>query len=351
MVAIPVALGVAICGVPVVAQAAPSETPSTAALEAAIAPLSVEGPLPDADRAILTTKLVDGLRRGDFAVTLPEDVASGSTDASACNDAACWKAVAQEHGASHVVRTKIQVIERDYSIEVELFDGSSGQSIARSSESCEICGISDAGELLETAAATLRTKLDALAQGPATLDVVSSPNGALVTLDGEVLGTTPLQKTVVSGKHVLRITHEGFIAVEREITFVDGVAESLSFELEKVPSRLPPRPWGWVSLSIGLASVGAAVAFAAIRDQPYKIGGACSGDRIDDDGDCSDLWNTEWHVLGFGLAGAALTTLGVAILVNSGRRTRNSSAKPTARSAPRARVQVGPTHVGFEARF
>ena len=40
---------------------------------------------------------------------------------------------------------------------VELFDGGTGASLARTEEGCEICGIADAGNLISSAAATLRT--------------------------------------------------------------------------------------------------------------------------------------------------------------------------------------------------
>src|SRR5690606_31464176 len=105
-------------------------------------------------------------------------------------------------------------------------DGRSGQPVARSQQSCEICGIADAGALLQTAAATLRTKLDALTQSPASLSIASSPGGAMVTVDGEVVGTTPLERQVLTGKHVLRVSKDGYITVEREVTFVEGIAET-----------------------------------------------------------------------------------------------------------------------------
>jgi hypothetical protein len=154
---------------------------------------------------------------------------------------------------------------------------------------------------------------------------------------------------------VLRVSKEGYIAIEREVTFVEGVEESLSFELEKVPSRLPSRPWGWVSLGVGVASLGAAIGFAAIRDQPYEIGSACEGANIDDDGNCRRIWNTEYHVLGFALAGGALVTLGVAILLDTaagkGPKKTKASAGNTARRRRRPQVGVGPGSVMVKGRF
>ena len=327
----------------------------------AVLPLAVEGELPDADRDALTRELVEGLRRGAFVVVDPAEVVGSSPAAEGCGDDTCYRKVAKAVGASHVVRARVTVRDRDYDVAVALVDGKTGAILATSKEGCEICGIADAGNLMATAAATLRTKLDALARGPSTLELVSSPSDAEVRIDGEIVGTTPLERQVIPGKHVLRVTKEGYIAVEREVTFVEGVQESLSFELDKVPSRLPSRPWGWVSLGVGIASIGAAVGFAAIRDRPYKnIHGKCVG-ATDAQGNCEKIWNTEWHVLGFALAGAALTTLGVAILLNSARRQGPRARKGKAgkrnqrtafrRSPRRPRFGVGPGSVTVMGRF
>lgn len=341
-------------------RAAPSKAESGA--KVAILPLVVEGDLSDADRDALTAELVDGLRRGDFEVIEPSVVVERSSDAASCSKQKCLQAIAEDMGATHVLRARVTVEDRDYDVDVELFDGSSGSSLAKTSEGCEICGIADAGNLMETAAATLRTKLDALAKGPSTLALTSNPAGAEVRLDGEIIGVTPLKRPVVPGKRVVRVSKEGYIAVEREVTFVEGVAEKVSFDLDKVPSRLPSRPWGWVSLSLGVVAIGGAVAFAAVggRENPpalTRLGSdECVG-RVDMNGNCEFVWNTEWHALGFGLAGGALTTLGIAVLLNSRARRGDGSDKSKKKRGkkqarrPRPRMGVGVGSVTLQGRF
>jgi hypothetical protein len=321
---------------------------------AAIIPLSVEGELSDADRAALTEELVGGLQRGNFDIVTPDAVQAAKADAVECDKPRCFEQIAEATDATHVVRTKIVVRDRDYDVEIELYDGRTGASLARTSEGCEICGIADAGNLVNSGAATLRTKLDALAKGPSTLTLTSSPDGAEVRIDGEIAGVTPLERPVVPGKRVLRVSKEGYIAVEREVTFVEGVSEQLTFELDKVPSRLPSRPWGWVSLGVGIGGVAAAVAFAVLggKDPPvaYKLGDSCRGMNVDADGDCRRVWNTEWHVLGFGLAGAALTTLGIAILLNTRAKPKGERRAKKSKKAS-ARLGVGPGSVTVRGRF
>jgi hypothetical protein len=266
--------------------------------------------------------------------------------------------IAKATGSTHVVRARVVFQDRDYSIAVDLYDGKTGAIVASTADNCEICGIAEAGELVASAAATLRTKLDALAQGPATLSMASAPTGAEVRIDGELVGVTPFAGPVLAGKHVVRVSMEGFIAVEREVTFVEGMKETLSFELEKVPSRLPKRPWGWVSLGVGIGALATSAVFFTfdVTNRPYKVGSSCNGDNVDPDGDCRKLWDPDALVYSTAIVGAALTTLGVAILVSSARRARKGKGddKPagkTGRAAYRPRVGVGLRAVSLSGRF
>ncbi len=318
--------------------------------KAAILPLTVTGELSEADQQALTDELVEGLQRGNFGVIVPTDVAAVSPDAAECADAKCYTRIASATSATHVVWAQIEVEDRDYNVVVQLIDGATGSVMASSQEGCEICGIADAGNLVASAAATLRTKLDALAKGPSTLTVVSDPVDAVVTIDGDLVGTTPLDRPVIPGKHVIRVTKEGFIAIEREVTLVEGVQESISFELEKVPSRLPKRPWGWASLGVGIVGLGGGLALTFIHDQDFKAGGGCSGQEKDTDGNCKFLWDTKWYGISAAVAGAALTTLGVAILLNTAGNRPKRDKGPKKKKAS-ARVGVGPGQVMLQGRF
>ncbi len=319
---------------------------------AAILPLATDGEINEADREQLTRELVDGLERGNFGIVPPDQVQQALGDARTCDTPKCAAKLTQATQATHLVRAKVTLRDRDYTVEVALVDGPSGQVLARTSEGCEICGIADAGNLVATAAATLRTKLDALARGPSQLAVVSEPADALVSIDGEVVGATPLERPMVPGKHVIRITKEGYISLEREVTLVEGVQESLRFELEKTPSRLPKRPWGWAMLGVGLAGMGTGVAFIALHDRPYDFGGNCTGANVDANGECRYLWDTKWYGMAGVLAGTALATLGVAILLNtSGKKGRRGKGKKAKAKRKHTRVGVGPGSVTVQGRF
>ncbi len=311
---------------------------------AAILPLAVEGELSEVDRKALTAELVEGLRRGAFDIVEPDAVVAEAPTAGSCGDSGCFQEIAKQTGATHIVRARVRVVDRDYDVRVELADGKSGSTMATSEEGCEICGIQDAGSLVNSAAATLRTKLDALAKGPASLGVRSEPADAEVRIDGQAMGVTPLQMPVIPGKRIIRVTKEGYIAVEREVTVVEGMAEEISFSLQKLPSRLPKRPWGFVALGLGIAGVGVATTFAVFDDRPYQLGGACSGSNKDALGRCRRLWDTEWIAFGTALAAATLVTLGVAVLLTSSRRKRDARKQ-------KARVGIGPGSLVVSGRF
>lgn len=309
----------------------------------AILPLVVEGELPDADREALSAELVEGLRRGEFGVVTPGEVAA--TGKGDCAKAGCMQDIASQTGATHLVRASVEVIDRDYTVAVELYAGADGSMVVTSSDGCEICGVADVGQLLATQAATLRTKLDALASGPSTVDIRSDPEGADVTLDGEPFGVTPLDKPVLPGEHVIRVSKEGYITIQEQRTFVEGVQESLSYELERVPNRLPRRPWGWATLSVGIVALGGAGVMMAFDGRPVRFGNRCSVPRVnvDGDGDCRQLWQGKWPAFAAGIAGGALVALGAAILVTTAKNPR----KRAKREAAVSRLRVSPSGVGI----
>jgi hypothetical protein len=321
---------------------APATSSSEAAAKTAILPLVVEGELAETDRGNLTNQLVGGLERGSFEIITPEQVVAAVGDGD-CSKPACMKKIAEKTGATHIVRATLTVVDRDYTVRVELYDGTDGTKIVSASDGCEICGVVDVGGLIETQAATLRTKLDALASGPASIVVTSEPEAADVTLDGEPFGVTPLDKPVIPGDHVIRVSKEGYIAVQEKRTFVEGARETLSYELEKVPNRLPKRPWGWASLGVGLAAVGGGIALTFLHDRDLKLGGRCTGANVDLDGDCRFLFNTKWYGMGLSLAGGALVTLGVAVLITTAKNPRK---KAKLEAAVRDHLQLGAGGVG-----
>ena len=80
-----------------------------------------------------------------------------------------------------------------------------------------------------------------VARVTAVLTVTTVPPGATVKLDGEVLGTSPIQKRVRVGSHVVELELEGFVAF-KEVVDVPGGGLPYLQPLQKVPPPPPPPP-------------------------------------------------------------------------------------------------------------
>src|SRR5690606_25108494 len=89
--------------------------------------------------------------------------------------------------------------------------------------------------------------------------------------------------------------------------------------------RLPKRPWGWASLGVGILAIGGGVGMTALHDQPYRLGANCTGPKVDRDGDCEFLHDTKWIGTGLALAGGALVTLGIAVLLTTSKSQRKKA--------------------------
>ena len=339
---------------PVLGAAVPGGAGAQQGSKLAILPLVIEGTLSEADQATLTQSLISGLERGNFTVLAPERVVAADSGAASCSNAVCYKSIATKTSAAYIVRTVVTVRDRDYNVHVDLFSGNDGQRLVATEDGCEICGVVDASGLIDSAAATLRLKLDALSKGPASLSLTTDPPGALVTVDGEIAGTTPLSQPMVPGKHVIRISQDGYIAVEREVIFVEGVGEELKYDLEKLPSRLPGKRWGYASLAVGILGIGGGIALTALDGRNYSLD--CEGANVKDPGitgdkECKYLFNTKWYGVGATIAGAALVTLGAVILINARTKTDSKSGSKRASRPGVQQIGLGPGSITLRGRF
>jgi hypothetical protein len=319
--------------------------PETDRAIVATLPIEFDGKPGPTVRKRLQDDLGQGLSRGDFDVVDADKVAAEVPEGTTCADAACYRKVADAVRATHVVRTVVKIRSRDYEVKIDLIAAKDGSVIASSSETCEICGLDEAANLISGKAAVVATQLAAAAAGPPVLSVTSSPKGATVHIDGKPVGKTPFEDTLEPGKHLIRVSKRGHVTIEREITLAKGVRSRAEFPLERVAMAEPviarsARPWGWVGLGAGIAMLGGGIVLVALDDRENT--NRCSGDEKDADGDCKYLFNTQWGGAGLAIAGAIAGTLGVAILVT----TRNAP-----KDKPKVRAAIGPTSVGLQGSF
>lgn len=335
--------GLALVCLPGLAAAEPAPN---ADRRAALLPLKIEGDLNDGWRDRIVEDLSRGLLQAGVDVADPEAVIQASGGVKDCNNAKCFKFLSASVEARFLVRAEVSVQERNYSVSIDIIDGNDGSVAASSSESCQLCGLSEVGDLVTKQAAALRKKVDALALEPAVVAVTSDPAGATIYIDGKKVGTTPLEQALSAGDHRAEARKDGFVTQTRELKAVQGIREALSFEL------LPEAPddegegkgkrWkvpvGWTFLGLGVAGTAAGVTFLLIDENPYQA--RCSGADVDTLGNCRQRYNTLVHGAVLTATGGALLVTGMALLirdrVEQGRKTKDVAS----------RLRVGPGTLG-----
>lgn len=303
----------------------------------AVMPVRVDGQVDEATRRSWAGGLRKGLGRGTFE--LLDQAAVDKLGDATCERKACLDRV-RGAKATHLVRTGITMKNRDYLLKLELVDAQTGAVVFDAEERCEICGVGEVTELLDGQGALLQSRLAALGKGPPVLVLDSRPTGAVVYVDGEVVGTTPLERPVLPGARKIRLSLQGYVAEERELTFVAGAREEVVFELQRTPGNPKRRKLGGVALAGGIALVGGGLTLLALDDVPYRR--RCSGAEIDADGDCKWLFNTGWAGAALAVSGAVLMTLGIIALV----RNRAPKARLDSKQA-----RLWPAGLGVVGRF
>lgn len=313
-------------------------TPAPAAPKLAIPPISIDG----ADDPLLASQLEQDLRAGLMRgnLVLLESAEVARVAGGPCEDDACLARLRDQLGAAFVLRARVTVSDRDYTLRLELIATRDLGRAAESERACELCGLAELRALTADQAARLLARLDALAKPPPALEVATSPAGALVFIDGQLVGAAPLERAVLEGKHVVRVMSEGYVPEEREVTSVAGLRESLEIALRRTPESLKLRGAGWGLLAAGIPLAAAGVALLALDGQPYR--GRCDDRDIDLEGDCRFVLDTDWGGAGLLAAGTLLGTAGAMLLLRTRDRTRGKA---------KLRAQLGPTYVGLRGAF
>ncbi len=244
------------------------------------------GSVSDAGRDLFMQRLVEGLAAARFEVFagngVSEKLRAKGAELAECKDMSCYPEAASALAVGFLVAARVVEDGKTYTITLDLINGRSGGSIGQNRERCETCGIEEAGEKMGLAASALRARLEAVARTPASFVIRSRPAKAQVTLDGRVVGRTPLDLQVPGGEHRLSLSREGFGAIERRFTAVSGVDETLELDMIAQPTTFPFRTLGWVGLAVGAVSVvgGIYAGFLdgneiACADKDKGMGGHC----------------------------------------------------------------------------
>jgi hypothetical protein len=104
-------------------------------------------------------------------------------------------------------------------------------------------------------------ELQALPKGE--LAVRTEPAGARVLVDGEEVGTAPLERELAPGFHEIGVAHQGYVTEQRMVQLASGERTDLDLRLEAVPPSYTS--WGHVTFwsGLGLAALGSVSAYMA----------------------------------------------------------------------------------------
>jgi hypothetical protein len=270
-------------------------------------PLRIDADLAAPDRAEVAGRFSLGLQRSGFDL---QPVRAKGADT--CEDPACYRELASATEVRHLAGATIGREGPDYTIRAYVLAGDSGEVIGEAEGVCEICGVQELGDMVEGLAARLRAKVDTAAV-PTRLRVDSEPGGATVRVDGQDVGTTPLEVDVTPGAHEIEVERRGYRTETTRADLQPGTTGAYSYRLAratKIPVWLP-----WTALAVGVGATAAGVTLVAIDERPIERD--CNADVM---GNCEFLHDTLAGGIALTVTGVALVGTGIALAIVRQRR-------------------------------
>jgi hypothetical protein len=260
--------------------------------------------LPASIDAALRESLRDGLRSAGAAPVQPNAV-----DLSTCTDAACLGRLRAAYGVRFAVRATLAVVDRDYTLKLELLD-TSAAVVAVYDERCALCGLTEArARLTEGAIKLLRSRTPPAAPTPTLLQISTDPPGAELSLDGAALGRAPRSPTVTPGPHTLHARAPGHQTATQALGVREG--QTLAVHLHLAPEPREPRVRGPALLAVGVPLLTAGIVLVALDGRQR----CCDRPPLE----------TTWPGAALVLAGTALTSVGAVLLHQTLARRRARS--------------------------
>lgn len=293
------------------ASRSPAPSPTATAdtpMRVFVAPVVVDGELPARDRETLTASLRRALVSTSYE--LLDD----------CGTPTCRDTAAR----AHRVELRLRTGEHSFALELIARRPGEPEAFASTSARCDICGLAELKELLSTKADALRRRLEGDQPVPATLAVTSTPRGATVRIDGELVGITPLERAVTPGVHRVEISQSDYFPKRTSITAARGVHERVHTTLDPAPRMNTRRILGATAIGVGAAAVAGGIGLLAIdgREIPRR----CDASQRDADGDCRWVHRTQAGGIALTIAGAAFAATGLGVLLVHRRGPRGEYA-------------------------
>jgi len=211
----------------------------------------------------------------DSAATAKGAAAKGITD---CETPTCRIAIADATGARYLMRGSVQTMGRNYTVHLEMIDGTTGTVIGVREDRCEICTENEAYETASVTASALKA------------EVVKRP-----VAPGD--GAEPRK---------IAVTDVAYPAMK------DAPAASMVSASGTTPAggEEPPRMrgWGWAAIGAGAVAIAGGIVEFAIDGH-----GTCNTNVAMDI--CKNTWSTQGWGIALVTGGALATVLGTTLLV------------------------------------
>ncbi|MCR9160769.1 MAG: PEGA domain-containing protein [Nannocystaceae bacterium] len=288
-----------------------------------------------------------GLSSADAAAAIAagldgEGLSVSTDDGFSCESAQCWSDRAGDLGVPYILHATVSVLDRDATVRLEVYGASGGALLASGESSCEVCADNEVREILTSAAALLRPRVLALGERQTPVVIETTPTGAQVIVDGEVVGTSPYRGTLEPGARGIVITAPGYLPRQLERFAEPGQTQVLDVVLEERVDARPPAVLyaGIGSLGAGVGLLAAGAVFVAVDGKP--VGSTCDNGGRDLNGRCPRMYDTRLGGIAMLSIGASAVIAGTVLTIIGRKRGRSKSSDP--RSAAVRRL-------GFQGRF
>jgi hypothetical protein len=210
----------------------------------------------------------------------------GFQKSGACDDQTCLVEVGQLLGVDRMIAGSIGKLGAMYTISMRMIDVGSAEIVATVNEDCSCLIEEFIAQSVPAVVRKMIRKLDipvseaqkAAQVASAILNVSTSPQGARLSLNGKVMGTTPYNNTHINpGIYTLRLELDGFAPKEESIVLNATSPLELSYALKeqegKVSQAGKKRKKRIRRIVFGAAAIvaaGAGVGFNQLGEKEYK---------------------------------------------------------------------------------
>ncbi len=236
----------------------------------------VDQSLADNLTAVLVTELsklrvIEVISRQDIRQMLTHEQ---DKIALGCDDASCLAEIGGALGAGLLASGTVGRIGRSYSLALQLIDIRNAKVVNRVQRTAE-----DEQALLSlTGAAARRLLAPVLGQRAGVLVLRISEEGADVSIDDSLRGTSPIAALELpAGPHLVRVNKKGFVGWARDIEIRPEQSETI--EVTLLPSRAfvtdyeernrGMRTWAWITTGAAAAFGATALGLFLYADQSY----------------------------------------------------------------------------------